>query len=280
MSINTNQVPDTTCFFVNNRNRSPHEDALAFSFQIPFLPELENATYAAAVDCVTFENALPLIASGINDQLWFEYNGVQDSLTFQEGNVTIYHLLTEIKTVLQLLNAGFDLSFDTLQFKLLLTIPAGVTFALLRVHPTPLDVLDYTLPDRTDRALELLGWTFDQTDRLEFLGGVSGYTWIPNNIVRVRHSAWLHLHCTEHIEQTHTSNPEEDGPLSRFPFIVAFGDLDHYQKVQPTGFTLANPSGLRIAFYVTDEWGVRRTCGTGRNMLLGFQMTLTKLGSF
>lgn len=267
-------------FLINNRDRTPGEDALAFSFEIPYLTELEQCTYTAAVDCVTSENALPIIQFGFNDQLWFEYNGVQHSVILQEGNVDVYDLATELKTTFQLLNAGFDVVFDSKQFKLLLTVPATVSFVLLRVHPSPLQPLDYNVTDRTDRALEVLGWTFDANDRLEFSGGVSGYVWVPPNIVRVRPSAWLHLHCNQPIDRTYTSNKSEPGPLARFPFLHPFGTVDHYQKVQPTSFTLANPGGLVLSFYITDEWAMRRLMGPGKNMVLGFQLSLSKLGSY
>ncbi len=269
-----NNVAGNFELFVNNRDRDPGEDALNFTITLPIVSELMSASYAVAIDCVTTENVLPVIATGINDQLWFSYNGgAAASLTIEEGNADIYDLLAVVKATLVTLNAGFDVIFNTKQYKLELFVPAGVTFALLRTHPKPLDKLQYKVDDRADRLLEILGWSFAETERLSFTGGLAGYTWVPSNVVRVRSTSFLHLNCNYNIQQTYTSDAgQQDHPLIRIPMLHPFGTSEHYQKNQLTRFVLANATGLVLNFYFTDEWGDVRTMKE-KNMCVAFQMS-------
>jgi hypothetical protein len=261
-------------FLVSNRDRDPGDDALNFSVQLPYTNEFEQASYAMAVDCVTMENIFPIVATGVNDQLWFRFNdGAVSNFIFEEGNYDIFDLLDTLKAFLLTIHPGFDLVYDANQYKLILVVPPSNTFTLLRTHNKPLDNLTYRLPDRTDRTLELLGWSFGQLSSMTLSG-----TWIPDNIVRIRTTAYLHLNTNLHIGQIYTSDPtSSDHTLIRFPIDYPYGTVAHYQKVQPIAVKLSEISGLVLRFNVTDEWGVQRLAGAGKNILLAFQLSLKSL---
>lgn len=263
-------------FLVNNRDRDSSEDALEFTIPLPFIPDVQSASYTASVNCCTIENALPIVQANVNDQLWFSYNGgASSNLIFEEGNYDIYDFINILQPTLTALNPAFLVQFDTKQYKLQLFVPAGVTFTLLRTHPRPLDLVDFSSSDRTDRLLELLGWSFGGSDSFTLVGGGAGYTWIPDNIVRVRATAYLHLNCNYNVGNVFTSSKTDTRhPLIRIPMLHPYGTLDHYQKIEPSGFVIDNANGLRLTFFVTDEWGDQRRMGPNKNMFFSFQLVL------
>lgn len=263
---------------VNNRYRTPGSDAFNFSIQLPFLPETMACNYAISVDAVTIENVLPVIQENVNDMLWFEFNGVATSIQLQEGNYDVYDLIDTIKATLVALDAGFDMIYEDKQKKIILVVPAGVAFVLLRTHETPYDYLNYTLPNNTDRLLEILGWSFQQASRLDLSAPVSDFTWIPPNLCRVRSTAILELNVDRHLDQIWNTNQKTaDRTLARFPHLHPYGTVEHYQKVNLQEIMLTNANGILLNFFITDEWGDRRYVGQGKNAFFTFQLKLRSL---
>jgi hypothetical protein len=265
---------------VNNRYRTPGHDAYSFSIDLPFLPETMSCNYAISVDAVTIENVLPVIQENVNDLLWFEFNGVATSIQIQEGNYDVYDLIDTIKATLVDLDPGFDMIYEDKQKKILLVVPADVTFVLLRTHETPFDYLNYTLPNNTDRLLEVLGWSFQQANRLNLYTPGSIFTWIPPNLCRVRSTSILELCVDRHIDQIWNTNPKAaDRTIARIPHIHPYGTIEHYQKQNLQELILTNANGISLNFSLTDEWGDRRFVGQGKNAFLTFQLKLRSLVS-
>lgn len=264
--------------FASNRNRLTGQDALEFSFRMP--ADAAYTSYTLTIDKHTIEHTLNVIQTGMNDLLRYEYNSVPATLQFQEGNYTIDDIIDVLEAALQVLNPGFQLIYDDLQYKLLLVIPAGNTFTLVRSHFDPLAPLNYMLTDATDRLLEILGWSFGQSTRITFTAGASDFTYVPDNIVRVRATAWLHMNIDTHVTGTYSTDPIfNDRTLARIPLIQPFGSIIHYQNSDPASFVLENADGLLFTIYYTDEWGSRLRLGKNKNMVIAFQMRLTPLGN-
>lgn len=278
MALDIPNVPQKLEFLINNRNRLATQDALAFDIAVPWDATLDNASYSISVDRISFENVLPVIQTGINDQLWFSWNGgTRSVLTLAEGNYDIYDLIATIKATLITLDAGFDLTFDTRQFRLVLTVPAHGTFILWRTNPNPLGPLQFTLNDPVDRLLEVLGWSFDQNDAFELIADAVPLVWTAPDVVRVRSTGWVDLCANVYLNGSLSSNPALNGCiLGHMPLEDNFGQLLHYQFNNPSGFRMDNATGLIFRFYFTDEWGQKRTMGN-KNLVVHFQLCLTPL---
>lgn len=251
---------------------------MEFSFELP--PSLAQTSYAISVDKHTIEHVFPVIRQGVNDQLWFEYNAQLDNIIIAEGNYDIYQLADAVRAALQLVDPGFDVVFDDRNYKLSLVVPSNTNFALIRTHFDPLARLNFLLTDRTDRCLEVLGWNFDQSNRLDLNAGPSDFTWIPDNIVRVRSTAWLHLNIDRHVTQTFSTDPfNPDRTLARIPLVEPYGSLIHYQDPNPPMFILEHAAGTIFTIYFTDEWGSRIRMGNNKNCVVGFQLRFSPLPS-
>jgi hypothetical protein len=266
--------------FINNRYRSPDEDAYQFSLVLPYLNENVQASYGISVDAVTFENVLPVIQEGVNDLLLFEFDGVASSIEFQEGNYDIFDLIDSIKSVLILLDPAFDVVYDEKQKQLQLVTPPAHTFVLVRSEPNPFGLGKFTNTDRVDRLLEVLGWSFSQSDRLDLSApDVTPFTWVPANVVRVFSTSFVELCVDQHLNQSYNMNPtNQDNTLARIPLLNGYGEREHYQKNNLQEFILHNAAGIRITFYIVDEWGRQRKLGMGKHGLLSFQLKLNSLG--
>lgn len=259
--------------FVSNRNRFTDQDALEFSFTMP--TEVAYTSYTLTIDKHTIEHIFGVIQQNINDVLHYEFNGAAGTIQFQAGNYTLDDIIDVLQAALTSLDPGLELLFDSLQYKLLLVVPAGNTFSLIRTHYDPLLPANHMVPDATDRMLEVLGWSFYRSARLDLTAGASDYTYVPDNIVRVRATAWLHMNIDTHVRGTYsTDSVLNDRTIARIPLIEPFGSLIHYQNTDPAKFILENADGLLFTVYFTDEWGTRLRLGAKKNLVIGFQMRL------
>lgn len=265
-----------TEFFVSNRNRKFNESPLEFTCALPYVSENGPNSYYLRIDSVTIENLFPVIRQGVNDTLYYKYNGVSSYFQFQEGNYDIYSLLNSVQASLQSLNAGFILTFDTQQLKLSLFIPAGVTFSLIRSTKFADFPMNWAFPESTERFLEVLGWTFQYGNENAFVGGAGGYTYVPVNQVKCRGSSYYELCTDAPVSQSYNNGTNYALKILQRVYMndVPFGNIVSIRSQidQPFGIDLSNVSSLK--FFLVDEWNQRVTVPIGVNILLALRFSL------
>lgn len=236
--------------FARRRNHTFH-----WTVELPRISNNISGDYDMEVHSCTIENLFPVIRQGYNDTLYFTYNGNQSYFTFQEGNYTINELLNSVETSLQTLNIGFALSYDSLQFKVSLFIPANVTFSIRRTVSLTDDPNDYSYPNSSDLFLELLGWNFKQLS-LDFAGGAAGYTWIPNNVVRCIGPLYVDLCTNLPVRGSYSQSKGKFNVISRI-YIGSepYGSTVTQINVRPEKY-LVNLSGIsEFDLFLIDSHG-------------------------
>jgi hypothetical protein len=277
MSLNTLAKTE---FYLSNRNRRFNEEPLEFTADLRNTSEVGPSTYYLRLDEVILENFFPTIQQDVNNTFYYVYNGVSDFFIIQEGNYDIYSLIDSVQAALTTLNAGFLLSYDTYQMKLSLFIPAGVTFSIIRNNERADFPVDFTYPDPTDRFLEVLGWGFNQGTEKKFIGGVAGVTFVPDNPVRCRASAYYDLCTDAPVSQTYSNGRNFSLKILQriYTGSVPYGTIVNHRTLidQPYGIDLTNVS--QIKFFLVDEWQERVFASSGMNILMAIRFSITPAG--
>lgn len=241
----------------SNRFSKRRQHTFRWSVELPRISDSTGGDYKLEVHSATVENFFPVIVEGDNDRLYYTYNGVDGNLQFSEGNYDIYDLSDSLRAGLQQLNAAFDVTFDDRQYKLSLFVPPAVTFSIRRTAPDDQQATDWTLPNGEDRFLELLGWTFFGINVLNFSGGATGFTWVPQNNVRCTGPQYIDLCTTLPVRGSFSQTVGQFNVISRMYLAnTPFGSTSVNETILPEDFSV-NLIGLpEFDLFVVDPHGL------------------------
>jgi len=262
-------------------NRLSEARSHEFRWQVD-LPRTDNNSggdYMLEVHSITIENYIPVIREGVNDIFYYIFDGVESFFTFDEGNYDIYELLTSMETKLKTLDIGFALNEDLLQYKVELLVPAGHVFTILRKAPFSSFLSDYSLPNREDRFLELLGWTFFDSNAKTFDATLADYTWVPNNVIRCKGPIWIDLCTTLPIRGSYSQSRGKFNVIGRAyitdtPFGSLFTSISS-QTIQYPVNLLGHPSFE--LFCIDDHGDIMLPSPTIENVVIGYRMSFTPI---
>ena len=268
-------------FYISNRDREIYEGPADWRVIFPQgMNELTPSSFFLQVDSCYFNNFIPTIMKGINDTFTYDYTDVigittRYSLIFQPGVYDVNDIILSLLTELQLRNPAFNLSFDARQQKLVLFVPSGVGISLVRPLANPFETQNYRNGNPNDRMLEMLGWSFVNQAVYTILGGGAGYTWTPDNPVRLDGTAFVHL-CIRQQVPAFTSGSKGNKPIGCFPVNAGYGSVVIAENNLQNVFMIdavAVQQGLE--FFLVDEWGVPLDDYVPSNMMVHVRFSLS-----
>jgi hypothetical protein len=193
---------------------------------------------------------------------------------FSQGNYDINDIINTLLAELQARNAGFNLLFDSKQFKLSIFVPANCVFTIVRPLANPFIQPNFRYGNANDRFLEICGWSFNQTSSFSIAAGPAGTTWTPPNPVRMDGTMFIHLNVAAPI-QAYTTGAKGYKPLACIPVTSGFGSLVTSANFLQNPFEIGAldvQNGLR--FFVSDEWGVQLNDYVPFNMVMHVRFSL------
>ena len=240
-------VPHGIHVHVNNRFRAATEDA--YNFRIPPMAFGVSGvgSYLLQLKQVITQHFIPNVQEGISDTFTVKYNGATTSFTIASGNYVIDDLVSAINTGLATLNAALQLTYDYNFQRLVLAVPAGVTFSWISSSASTIQ--DHTLGSGTDRFLNMIGFLPQKNVVYTGLVSVTGA-----NAVNLVPTAFLNI-CVNQNMQVVNSDLQNPQTIASIPVEAAYGGLIIYEPQQPRTFMINSQVMESMAISVTDEYG-------------------------
>jgi len=254
---NTIVIPPSGLEYCINARARPQfqSNPLAFNISMSNNSQAmrEGAGYRVVLRNIQFQNNIPNINS-YNNSFAFYFNGTLYTSVLAVENYTITTLLSSMNTVLNGVNAGLGVTYDTNAKLMTLNIPANSTFRWYR------GVVSSSIPDNRlyktapyDRFLALIG--FIDLAR-------TGITTTTTSASSITGTSLVNLFGTTFVDFTVNCQlncihmqPFSNQILARVPVLVDYGQVVRYEPAFPISFNLefSSISTLQLSCY--DEWG-------------------------
>lgn len=242
----------------SNRFTVRREHALRWTVQLPRISSNNSTTFLMEVHSWSIDNLFPTIIQDYNDKLYYTFNGVSSYIQIAEGNYSAFDLVDSVQTGLQVLDPGFSVVYDDVQSKAQLVIPANVSIRFNRPNDPfgTFGTNDFSYSRGDDRFLELLGWNF-QAQTIELSGGLAGFTWVPNNVVRCSGPAYVDLCVTLPLDNVFSQTKGRQNVVSRMFFENSAYNSRVVKENQVPEQYSCNLNGLsEFDFFIVDDHGV------------------------
>ena len=250
----TISVPASGTFiYINNRDRINVEES-AFDFSVPNLEfgSTDIRTMQCVVKQVIVRNFIPNVQTGISDSLIVTINTVDYELVIAEGYYDALTLATTLDTFLKAINAGFACGYDSSQYKMLITVPAGQTIVIKRpqVYPNYFDQEKLSMPSKYDRFLEMVGLYPNAKAATSY----TNTSFVGGSPVNLGGTGFIDVNIRAGIDVMHSSGRSFD-TIVRIPMDVQYGMDKHYEPGESACFAMDMNYLRNLRITLTDEWG-------------------------
>lgn len=229
-----NIPPTGTLVYINAADRHPTETPSYFRIGSGVI--LDNSAVGhissqTIVKNIIFQNLIPTISTGQNDRWMYTVNGTTFIAVFASGLYDAFQLEASLLAELQTRNAGFNVVYDSASKKYTITVPAGVSFSMLRpVEAEQMPQTPFREGSPYARFLSMIG--FWEQAGLTYVGAT---TITSQNPVELGCSSYLDVCLSSSTTTVLSTSPYgNEKLLVRFPLQGSYGDVVHYQ---PDGLT-------------------------------------------
>jgi hypothetical protein len=254
----TSNVSSGLKLFVSNKYRNSKQE-LPFDFYIPDFSTALGYTqhYMLCLKSCEFTNHFNTVSEGKNDLFVFMVNGTTYQNTIESGYYDIYTFMDALNAALT--NAavensltGLSVSYDSVELKLVWTIPDGCTFSLSRSNNqserSAIPYNSYLYPNAQDRFLELCG-AVENADTA-FVGPT---TFVSSAVVNLYGTRLLHINLGTELgvltpAYTHAQT------IASVPVTAERGGVNSWTNPFLVGHPITGESLQHLRIYCHDEW--------------------------
>lgn len=200
---------------------------------------------------VLFRNFIPTIRSRVNDQFYYNLNGVDYIDTFASGVYNINTLINSLTTALTAKGLGaFVLSYNTDQYLLTITPPIGCTMTITSISQASSYYNSKEYPPAY-RFLELVGLVPNQG-----LSYTNANPCVGLNAVNLLSCDFMKINLDNQDVQVVNTNPRNPQTICTIPIAGApYGSLIQYEPNLPVTLSISPAMVENLSIRCTDEHG-------------------------